>query len=85
MKIVIFMMVMVEATVACVCVCVCVEGEGEMTTNCFASASMHNWARIHDIMLEGNKMKGNCLLVYGTLMVQTNLFVLVVPLRIIHI
>ena len=50
----------------------------------FASASKPICARILDITLAGNTIKGNFLLVYDTPMVEINLFLMVVPWRITH-
>jgi hypothetical protein len=61
-----------------------VGGLGIWGTFRFASASTPIYARILDITVEGNTIKGNYLLVYDTPMVEINLFLLVVPLRITH-
>jgi hypothetical protein len=71
----------------CVCVCVCVVGFGGLGmwgTFSFASASTSIHARIFDITLEGNTIKGNYFLFCDTSIVEINLFVLVVSLRITH-
>jgi hypothetical protein len=59
-------------------------GLGMWCTFSFTSASTSICPRMRDITLEVNTIKDNYLLVYDTPMVEINLFVLVVPLRIIH-
>ena len=83
------MLVVVTAVSVCVYMCVWVagwlfRGLWILGTFSFASASTPIYARILDITVEGNTIKGNCLLVYDTPMVEINLFLLVVPLRITH-
>jgi hypothetical protein len=83
MKINILMLMMVEAATMSVCVCVCVLEGGEEKSS-ITSASTPICARLFDITLERNVIKGKYHLIYDTPMVEINLFVLVVPLRIIH-